>query len=61
MPVSSDDFIAFLLISTWSLATGRQLRSDVPPEELTESELIDFWADDQLWPVFRWDDRYTRC
>jgi hypothetical protein len=36
-----------LLITNWSLATGRTLRSDVPPHQLTEKELIAFWADDQ--------------
>lgn len=50
MPVSNDDLIAFFLIGSWSLVTGRRLRRDVPPGELTESELIDFWADDHLWP-----------
>ena len=33
-----------LLIDTWTLTTGRTLR-DVPPCQLTEEELIDFWAD----------------
>lgn len=57
MCVSNDDSIAFLLINTWSLATGRQLRSDVPPGKLAESELIDFWADDHLWPAPPCDDQ----
>jgi hypothetical protein len=61
MLVSDDERVATLLINTWSLATGRRLRSDVPPGDLTESELIEFWADDQLWPVPQWDDRYARC
>jgi hypothetical protein len=30
------------------LATGRSLRGDVPPDELTTEELIDFWSGDQL-------------
>jgi hypothetical protein len=60
MSVSSEDLVAFLLISTWALATGRRLRSDVPPGELTESELIEFWADDHLWPALQWDDRFPR-
>jgi len=51
MPLSTDELLSFLLISTWSLTTGRQLRCDVPPGELTEQELIDFWADDHLWPA----------
>ena len=57
MPVTDDDVVAFLLIATWTLITGRELRSDVPPWELTEQELVDFWADVQLWPVDTWDDR----
>jgi hypothetical protein len=58
MPVINDDFVAFLLIATWTLVTGRELRSDVPPGELTEQELVDFWADDHLWPADTWNDRY---
>jgi hypothetical protein len=42
-----DPLLARLLITSWSLATGRTLRSDVPPQQLTEDELIAFWADDQ--------------
>lgn len=42
---SNDEIIAFLLINTWALSTGRTLRSDVPPRDLSEQELIDFWAD----------------
>jgi hypothetical protein len=61
MPFSTDELLGSLLISTWSLTTGRQLRCDVPPEELTEQELIDFWADDQLWSAPPWHDRYARC
>jgi hypothetical protein len=38
--------LARVLITSWSLATGRTLRSDVPPQQLTEDELIAFWADD---------------
>jgi len=47
-PVSHDEFVARLLIDIWTLATGRTLRRDVPPHELTAEELIDFWSDDQL-------------
>jgi hypothetical protein len=43
---AEDDLLAFLLISTWMLITGRTLRSDVPPGQLSESELIEFWAED---------------
>jgi hypothetical protein len=45
--LSDDDLLALVLIHTWTLVTGRTLRSDVPPQELSEEELIDFWADDQ--------------
>ena len=41
-----DQVLAAVLISTWSLATGRILRSDVRPDQLTEEELIRFWAED---------------
>jgi hypothetical protein len=37
--------LARTLITTWALATGRTLRSDVPPWWLSAAELIDFWAD----------------
>jgi hypothetical protein len=43
---SEDDLLAHVLISTWALITGRTLRCDVPARELSEEELIDFWADD---------------
>jgi hypothetical protein len=41
-----DAQLARVLITSWSLVTGRTLRSDVPPRLLTEDELIAFWADD---------------
>ena len=44
--LSDDELIARLLIHTWTLTTGKTLRGDVPPHELTEEELIDFWSDD---------------
>ncbi|HYX60283.1 MAG TPA: hypothetical protein VE888_14925 [Streptosporangiaceae bacterium] len=37
--------LARVLITGWSLATGRVPRG-VPPQSLTEDELISFWADD---------------
>ena len=46
--LSDDELIAQLLIHTWTLTTGKILRSDVPPHELTEEELIDFWSDDRF-------------
>jgi hypothetical protein len=41
-----DEFAAQLLIRMWVLASGRTLRRGVRPEELSEDELIRFWADD---------------
>jgi hypothetical protein len=46
--LSDDELIARLLIHTWTLTTGKTLRCDVPPHELTEGELIDFWSDDRF-------------
>jgi hypothetical protein len=43
---ADDDTLARVLISMWSLASGRFLRRDVRPGQLTKEELIDFWADD---------------
>jgi len=43
-----DELLARVLISTWALATGRILRGDVPPQMLSASELLDFWADEQM-------------
>ena len=45
---SEDDFMAVLLIVAWTLSTGRVLRSDIPPWQLSEEELIAFWADDRM-------------
>lgn len=42
----ADDILAALLIRMWTLASGRSLPRDVPPDHLTEEELISFWADD---------------
>jgi hypothetical protein len=41
-----DEFLAAILIRMWSLASGRTLRADVPPDQLSAEELIAFWADD---------------
>jgi 2-dehydropantoate 2-reductase len=43
-----DELLARVLITSWSLATGRTLRAGVAPQSLTEDELISFWADDQI-------------
>ncbi|HEX6469889.1 MAG TPA: hypothetical protein VF069_12400 [Streptosporangiaceae bacterium] len=42
---SNDELIAFTLIRTWALISGRSLRRDVALDQLSEDELIDFWAD----------------
>jgi hypothetical protein len=44
---NEDELLARVLITSWSLTTGRTLR-DVPPQSLTEDELISFWADDHI-------------
>lgn len=43
---AEDELLARILITSWSLATGRTLRG-VAPQALTEDELISFWADDK--------------
>jgi hypothetical protein len=43
-----DELLARVLITSWSLATGRTLRAGVAPHSLTEEELISFWADDKI-------------
>ena len=42
-----DELLARVLITSWSLTTGRTLRG-VPPQSLAEDELISFWADDHI-------------
>jgi hypothetical protein len=44
---NEDELLARVLITSRSLATGRTLRG-VPPQSLTEDELISFWADDHI-------------
>ena len=44
---NEDELLARVLITSWSLTTGRTLRG-VPPQTLTEEELISFWADDHI-------------
>jgi hypothetical protein len=44
---AEDELLARVLITSWSLTTGRTLRTGVSPQLLTEEELISFWADDQ--------------
>jgi hypothetical protein len=43
-----DELLARVLITSWTLTTGRTLRAGVAPQSLTEDELISFWADDQI-------------
>ena len=45
-PEDDDVQLARLLVRMWSLASGRTVRTDVPPDQLTEDELMLFWADD---------------
>jgi hypothetical protein len=45
---NEDDLLARVLITSWSMATGRTLREGISPHSLTEDELISFWADDQM-------------
>lgn len=42
---SDDELIAYTLIWTWALITGRSPRHDVPIDQLDERELLEFWAD----------------
>jgi hypothetical protein len=51
-----DEFLAAVLVRMWALASGRVLRRDVPPDQLSAEELIDFWADDMTPP----SGRHTR-
>ena len=45
LSTSDDDLLAFLLVCIWVLATGRPFPR-VPLQQMTEQQLIDFWADD---------------
>jgi hypothetical protein len=38
--------LAAVLVCLWSLASGRRLPDGVPLDQLSEEELIAFWADD---------------
>jgi hypothetical protein len=44
---NEDELLARVLITSWSLTTGRTLRC-APPQTLTKEELISFWADDHI-------------
>ena len=43
-----DELLARVLITSWTLATGRTLRTGVPLHSLSADELISFWADDLI-------------
>jgi hypothetical protein len=43
-----DQALACLLITQWTLVTGRTLRTDVPLHMLSGEELISFWADERM-------------
>ncbi len=43
-----DELLARVLVTSWTLVTGRTLRAGVPPHSHSEEELISFWADDHL-------------
>ncbi len=48
-----DDLLAAILIRMWALASGRVLPRNVRPDQLSEEELITFWADDLSQAVGR--------
>ena len=43
-----DESLARVLITSWTLLTGRTLPVDIPPELVSAEELLSFWADDQM-------------
>lgn len=45
--------LADTLVRMWSLASGRRLRPGIRPDQLSEDELIEFWADDFTPPSGR--------
>jgi hypothetical protein len=51
VPVGEDDVLAAVLVTTWSLISGRTLRPGVRPDQLSVEELIWFWADDVVGEV----------
>ncbi|MBB5080188.1 hypothetical protein [Nonomuraea endophytica] len=44
--MDDDDQLLIILVTTWALSSGR-IPLRLPIDELTETELIDFWADDK--------------
>jgi hypothetical protein len=47
-PRSTDELIAFTLITLWELETGRTPPAGTSPERLSAAELIAFWSDPAL-------------
>ena len=45
---NEDELLARVLVTSWTLATGRTLRAGVPPYSHSADELISFWADDRI-------------
>jgi hypothetical protein len=43
-----DDLLAAILVTNWTLATGRTLPAGISPRSLSEEDLISFWADDRM-------------
>lgn len=50
---NEDELLACVLVTSWTLATGRTLRAGVPPHSHSEEELISFWADDLIATAVR--------
>jgi hypothetical protein len=48
---NEDELLARVLVTSWTLVTGRTLRAGVPPRSHSEEELISFWADDEIVTV----------
>ena len=44
----ADDLLAAILITNWTLATGRALPAGVSLRSLNEEDLISSWADDRM-------------
>ena len=44
----ADDLLEAILITNWTLATGRTLPVGISPRSLSEEDLISFWADDRM-------------
>ena len=44
----ADELLAAILITNWTLATGRTLPAGISPRSLSEEDLISFWADDRM-------------